>query len=120
MVTALTVADQTHQTIQSVTTSDSLSATSTMQSLAYKYKVDVALAQRIMTCESRVYSRAINLNKDGTRDWGYWQINDYWWHDTLLKKGWDIHKPEDNLEAGFYILSKYGTKPWTASQKCWS
>jgi len=31
----------------------------------------------------------------------------------------DIFVPEDNLEAGFYVLSKYGTLPWHASRPCW-
>lgn len=34
--------------------------------------------------------------------------------------GWDIDDPNDNLEAGFWILSNYGTQPWSASKACWN
>jgi hypothetical protein len=91
---------------------------------AEKYGVNVMLAKNIIFCESKFHQNAINENKtkEGevwSRDWGYWQINDYYWKEDLKEKGWDITVPEQNLEAGFYLLKTYGTKLWKASQHCW-
>ena len=92
---------------------------------AQTYGVSADLAQRIMWCESRLNANALNYNKDEegiiwSTDIGYWQLNDYYWSGELLKQGWEIDVPRDNLEAGFYLLSKYGTILWEASEFCHS
>jgi len=73
-----------------------------------------------MKCESQLYGSATHLNRNGTRDWGYWQINDI--HvSTALKMGFDIiNEPFDNLEYGFILLANEGARPWSASKYCWS
>lgn len=92
--------------------------------LSLEYNVDEQLAINIMKCESQIYDRAVNENKrkDGTvwsRDFGIWQINDYYHEEEATKLGYDIHDKWQNLEFGFLLLSKGGTKYWKASQFCW-
>jgi soluble lytic murein transglycosylase-like protein len=87
--------------------------------LSVKYGVDENLAKRIIYCESGNKPQAKRYNTNDTIDYSYWQINNYWWEKELAKKGWDIKIPEQNLEAGFYLLSNYGSKLWNWSKHCW-
>lgn len=86
---------------------------------AVKYHQDAKLAARILYCESRRDNSAINLSSAVGEDVGFFQINTYWHQKTAEAMGLDIYSPEDNLEYGFYLMSKEGTQPWNASKKCW-
>lgn len=87
----------------------------TMKAHAERYHVDLELAKKIVWCES-----AYNpLAKGPTKDHGFFQFVYRFWGKELAGKGWDIYVPEDNLEAGFWVLSEYGTWPWRHSQHCW-
>jgi len=88
--------------------------------LAVKYSVDKELATKIIYCESRNLPTAIRINTTGTIDYSYWQINNYYWEQEMKDLGWDIKVPEDNLEAGFYLLNKYGDSLWNWSRFCWN
>ena len=96
-----------------------------IESLSTKYKVDYKLVNKIITCESSMYSSAVNENISSTtgkvwsRDWGLLQINDYYHEKVMSKIGLDIHNEYDSLEYGIMLLSKVGTSPWKASSKCW-
>lgn len=91
--------------------------------LAAKYGQDENLARKIMKCESSLYKEANNKNYNNGKlwstDWGWWQINDYFWEKEFQERGLDIHNEWDNLEAGFILMSEQGTRPWHASKKCW-
>lgn len=87
-----------------------------MEGYAEQYHVSLGLAKSIVRCESGFNPYAVGP----TKDHGYWQFVFRFWGKELAAKGWDIYKPEDNLEAGFWVLSQYGTFPWRNSQKCWS
>lgn len=91
-----------------------------IKDLSTRYNVDSNLASKIIYCESRFEPQALNTNTNLTKDHSYWQINNYYWKDDMLKRGLDITNPDDNLEAGFIILSEKGTQPWSASKKCWT
>lgn len=112
---SLPIVHQTHKTLESE-----------VHRLSIKYKVNERSAIAIIKAESVQYGgKAINENKNKkgevwSRDWSFWQINDFYFKEELLKKGWDITKEKDNLEAGFYLLKTYGTSLWSASQKNWS
>ncbi len=112
--------------------------------LAKKYGVNEYSAREIIRCESRWKPDAVGnnwrykklldangnivLNAAGkptyvkdyiwSRDIGYWQINTYYHKADMAKLGWDIYDPADNLEAGFYLFSKQGAKPWAWSKPC--
>lgn len=93
--------------------------------LAEEYHQDPALALKIIKCEGRMYNMAVNVNYDAngvawSRDWGPWQINDYYHEKAALKMGLDIYDTEDNIRYGFILLSTQGTGPWKASQHCWT
>lgn len=77
------------------------------------------LAVKIIFCESEIDNSQIHKNKNST-DYGYWQINDYYWEDYFRKKGLNIKNKDDNLKAGFEILNKYGIEMWKASKECWN
>lgn len=88
-------------------------------SLASHYGVDQRLAWDIVTCESRFDQSATNTNSDMSKDFGYWQINNEYHEADAKKAGYDIYKPEDNLEYGFLLLKSDGTRHWKASEPCW-
>jgi hypothetical protein len=54
------------------------------------------------------------------RDAGIFQINEWVWKPTAEKMGLDLATEAGNLSFGEYLYLKYGTAPWTASEKCWS
>lgn len=106
--------------VESVKTLDS-----EINRLSIKYNVSSSTAKAIISCESSMYAKAINENvdKDGivwSRDYGWWQVNDYYHEDTMTKLGLDIYDQWDSLEYGFILLKSQGTKPWKASLQCWS
>ncbi len=87
--------------------------------LAYKYKVNESLIYDIAACESGWNINAINVNTNGTKDYGLLQINDT--HKLDAKnRGFDITKYPDNLEYGIILFKENGTNPWRASKQCWS
>lgn len=93
--------------------------------LAKLYKVKEPLARAIIGCESQWNPENVHYNyrKTGelwSRDWSYWQLNDYYQEVAMRQKGWNIYDKWQNLQAGFYILKTQGTKPWTWSEWCWS
>lgn len=92
--------------------------------LSKKYEVSSSTVREIIKCEGRLYENAINenINKKGevwSRDWGNFQINDYY-HEKIMKDmNMDIHNRWDSLEYGFMLMKKEGLKPWSASKSCW-
>lgn len=105
----------------------------TFQKLDFKDKVEILsesyginedLAHAIIDCESEGDPEAVNKNRDRkgnvwSRDYGYWQVNDYWHAKEAKKLGLDITDPDDNLIYGFYLLKRDGTKHWNASRARW-
>jgi hypothetical protein len=98
--------------------------TEQIDTLAAKYEVSAALATRIIECESRDLPNALRANKNAegiiwSYDYSYWQINSHYWQKQMMSLGFDITNPQQNLEAGFYILKHYGKEQWSWSEKCW-
>lgn len=86
---------------------------------AEKYAVSEGLARRIIKCESNFDENARNYNAKVGVDIGYFQLNSYYWEGHMRKLGWNIYNPVQNLEAGFWLLSKQGSQPWVWSKHCW-
>lgn len=82
------------------------------------FGVSPALALEIIRCESDFAPYAVNYNKN-SQDYSFWQINSGW-NEFLYSRGFNPYDPDSNLEAGFYLLSLYGTTPWNASKSCWA
>lgn len=85
-----------------------------------KYKVDEKLALDIIRCESSFNPYALNKKAVIGEDVGLFQLNSYYWQEEMALHGWDIYNVEDNIEAGMWLLSKSGSKPWKWSEHCWS
>lgn len=88
--------------------------------LALNYHQSEKLARAIISCESSMYDRATNVNKNGSIDIGFWQINNVYWEKQALSEGFDIKDKWQNLEYGFILLQRYGTSLWNASKPCWN
>lgn len=83
------------------------------------YGVDENVARAIIMCESQFDPRInTTLNKDKTWDYGFWQLNSIHIKE-YAEIGFRIYDTDENLEAGFYMLSKDGTGPWYSSKSCW-
>lgn len=87
--------------------------------LSIQYNIDEDLARRIIQCESQFVEDAVGRDAVVGTDHSYWQFNSHYWEQDMLERGWDIYDPQDNLEAGFWLLSRDGTKHWNASKGCW-
>ena len=85
-----------------------------------KYGVDEKLARDIIYCESRFYPDALNKKALVGEDVGLFQLNSHYWQETMALNGWDIYNTEDNIEAGIWLLSIEGSRPWYPSEHCWS
>ncbi len=78
----------------------------------------------IAWCESRFRQ----FSEDGTiirgeknkADIGIMQVNEKYHTEDAKRLGIDIYTAEGNITFGKYLYKKYGTKPWSASSKCWS
>lgn len=87
--------------------------------LSEEYGQSYIVALSIMNCESRLsFIHNTTLNRNGTTDYGYWQINEIH-RGEALNQGFDITDPDQNLEYGMRLLQKQGVKPWNASKTCW-
>ena len=101
-------------------TKTEISIPDTIKAKSAKYKVDSQLANAIIFCESSNNPEAVgNLSKVG-KDIGLMQINSYFHEKAAKELGLDIYQLEGNVEYGFRLLSKEGTRPWASSKKCWS
>jgi len=77
------------------------------------------LAEAIIQCESSGRSHVTNLKASVGKDVGYFQVNTYFHEDKAKLMGLDLNNYDDNLEYGVWLLAKYGTAPWKASEHCW-
>jgi hypothetical protein len=95
----------------------------TVQQKVSAYFADIPVMQDIAWCESK--DRQYNL--DGSvylgevvkQDIGVMQINSTYHGKTAAKLGLDITTLEGNLMYARYLYVHQGTKPWSASEKCW-
>lgn len=85
--------------------------------LKYQPSVAESMILTIISCESSNNAQARHYNKNKTIDYSYFQINSIW-KIFFKKKGWDIANPEQNLEAGFYLLKTRGIQDWRFSSDC--
>ena len=85
---------------------------------------DMPLLVDIARCESRF----LQYHKDGTivrgranhADVGVFQINEKYHAETARKLGFDLYTLEGNVAYGKYLYGKYDSRPWSASEKCWT
>ena len=83
-----------------------------------KQQIDPTI-ETIIRCESSGKPDAVNLNKNGTKDWGLLQVNDV--HRKRMEEmGLNIENPEHSFTFGLLLFKEQGTKPWNSSLKCWN
>ena len=68
-----------------------------------RYGVDPYLLASIAKVESNLNPKAINVNKDGSKDYGLMQINSYWVERYKLRTEW-LLEPCYNIHMGAMVL----------------
>ncbi|MDE1974896.1 MAG: hypothetical protein KGI49_00045 [Patescibacteria group bacterium] len=63
---------------------------------------------------------AVVRGKVNHGDVGVMQINEYYHADEAKRLGDDLYTLQGNVAFGKYLYQKYGTDPWSSSEKCWS
>jgi len=78
--------------------------------------IDPELAVRVADCESGLNPAAVNLNKDGSKDRGLYQINDKWHPEVSDKIAFDIV-----LSTQFFCQAFIDGHLdwWKITKKCW-
>lgn len=82
------------------------------ESIFKDWGIDVLTAKRVRVCESQDNPEAVNINKDGSRDLGSFQINDLW----------DIPDSErfDPVQTAYHvvrIVKHFGWDEWVTYNK---
>lgn len=70
-----------------------------------RYGVDPVLLIAIARVESNFNPRAVNVNKNGTKDYGIMQINSSWLERYRIPKEW-IFEPCYNIHFGAMVLRR--------------
>jgi hypothetical protein len=91
-------------------------AESLIRLIAKQEVVDPDLAVRVAKCESNLKADAVNVNKDGSRDRGIYQINDKYHPEVTDAQAFDI-----TYSTKFFCTAfKAGNISWwNASKSCW-
>jgi hypothetical protein len=98
------------------TNNEEKSVEETIRLVAIREKADQDLAMRVAKCESNLNPKALNINKDGSRDRGIFQINDKY-HPEIT----DEMAYNPAIATTFFCNAvKAGNLTWwSATQKCW-
>ena len=100
----------------------SASATST-EVYVRKYYKDTPILADVAGCESSFRQFDSNGNvvmgKVNKGDIGIMQIHKYYNGENAEKLGYDIYTIEGNLAYAKVLYKKFGTDPWSSSEKCW-
>jgi LysM repeat protein len=75
------------------------------------------LAVKVARCESGLNQFAVNVNKNGTKDRGVFQWNDYWHPSINDEMAFNVHKATE-LFCDAVLAGRLSW--WSASEKCWS
>ena len=69
--------------------------------------------------ESNMKVNAVNHtgNRNGTKDFGLYQINSIWLKELGLTKKQILH-PQVNISVAIYVYQKQGLKAWSSRGKC--
>ena len=80
---------------------------------------DMPMAKLAMKRESSGNPRARNVNKNGTVDYGLFQINESNIPELrkagIIQDATDLYDIDVNIKAASYLQKKYGWKPWKSS-----
>jgi len=74
-------------------------------------------ALKVVMCESSFNRKATNVNRNGTKDIGLFQLNS---GGTLQRLGGDVKdalNPEWNVSAAYVLFQDRGWQPWVCAKK---
>jgi len=85
---------------------------------------DTPILVEVARCEStfRQYDSKgqVIRGKVNKADVGVMQINEEYHGDEATKEGYDIYDVAGNVSFAKHLYDKFGTSPWSSSEKCWS
>jgi hypothetical protein len=95
----------------------------TLEAYVREYFAETPILAEIARCESQFRQ----VNKDGTilrgkvnkSDVGLMQVNEYYHGQKADDLGFDLTTINGNLAYAKYLYDKEGTRPWSASARCW-
>lgn len=95
----------------------------TLEAYVREYFKETPILAEIAKCESGFRQ----IGKDGKvlrgivdkSDLGLLQVNEYYHGEKAQDLGFDLTTVNGNLAYAKYLYEKEGTKPWSASAKCW-
>lgn len=87
-----------------------------IRKIAKEEGVDPDLAVRVAKCESNLDYKAININTDGSRDRGLYQINSKW-HPGVSDE--DAFNPITATHFFCKAFKNGNLSWWNATRKCW-
>lgn len=89
------------------------------QAESHKSQFCTAALVKAGMCRSYEIGQVLHhVNKDGTIDTGYYQINSVHGAEAT-KLGYDLDKEADNKAFAEYLYQNYGTEPWSSSKANW-
>jgi len=107
----------THEVIKKISKSKNASRIKNAQTIAMVFPEEVrADAIKVANCESSLLDHASNRNRNGTHDWGIFQLND---GGTLQRLGGNAAKAKDplwNIKAAYILYQDRGWQPWVCAK----
>lgn len=88
-----------------------------IREIAKEELVDPDLATRVAKCESNFNPKAININTDGSKDRGIFQINDKYHPEISDQQAFDVC---DSTRFFCKAFKAGNLSWWNASKKCWN
>lgn len=94
-----------------------------MEAYLRKEYIDTPILVEIARCESNF--KQFDKNGDVVRgivnsaDIGVMQINEMYHDKTAKILGYDLHTIAGNIAYAKHLYEEQGSKPWSASRKCW-
>jgi hypothetical protein len=89
-----------------------------------KEYADEPILVEVARCEStfRQFGKdgRVIRGKVNPQDVGVMQINERYHADEAAAMGLDIYTVEGNVDFAKHLYDKFGTDPWSSSEKCWS
>ena len=73
-----------------------------------------------MMAESSGRPNATNVNRNGSKDWGLFQINDIHAKDIKRVFGYEMKElldPQKNLEVASWLWKRFGWRIWYGARK---
>ena len=109
--------DATNKAISKIAKSNNPARVKNAQTIAMVFPEEArADAIKVANCESSLVETASNRNRNGSQDWGIFQLND---GGTLQRLGGNAElarDPEWNIKAAYILYQDRGWQPWVCAK----